>query len=82
MIILEERVTLEELQHIEDEDFFEDMMKCVVDVEKELIAVNAELHADLELLLLNKGSSQSSLYGINILYDEAEIEYDSFNRDL
>ena len=66
--------------------FFEDMMKCVVDVDKELIAVNAELHSDLEQMLLEEGSMQTALYGINILYDPFEIEYDSMinpprNRD-
>ena len=53
------------------------MVKAVVDVDQELIAVNAELHSDLEQLLLDNGSRQESLYGINIYYDDGEIEYDS-----
>lgn len=53
------------------------MIKCVVDVRKELVAINADLHSDLEQLLLNNGSDQHDLYGINILYDLWEIEYDS-----
>lgn len=52
-------------------------MKAVVDIEKGLIVVNAELHADLEQLLLDSGSDQHNLYGINILFDECEIEFDS-----
>ena len=32
---------------------------------------------DLEQLLLQDGSKQSALYGINILYDTWEVEYDS-----
>lgn len=40
----------------------------------------------LEALLLEYGSSQKSLYGFNIIYDDWEIEYDSLtnpprNRD-
>ena len=77
MLILSKRVNKEELIHIEAEEFFDDMMKCVVDIDRELVAVNAELHADLETLLLERGSEQRYLYGINILYDEWEIEYDS-----
>ena len=77
MKVLTERVNKEQLIHIEDEVFFEEMMKCVVDIEKKVIAVNAELHADLEQFLLEQGSGQDNLYGINILYDEWEIEFDS-----
>lgn len=76
MLILDKEVTTDELMHIESRVFFEDMVKCVVDIEKEIMAVNAELHADLESYLLEQGSSQSDLYGINIL-DDGEIEFDS-----
>lgn len=59
---------------------FGDLVKAVVDVDRELIAVNAELHADLEAMLLQDGSQQQHLWGIN-LYPEAPtdqfIEFDS-----
>ena len=72
--------------NIEEEVFFEDMMKCVADLERELLAVNADLHSDLEELLLLDGSKQEHLYGFNLLYDDKSIEYDSLinpprNRD-
>jgi multisubunit Na+/H+ antiporter MnhE subunit len=35
---------------------FGEMVKAVVDVEKVIVAVDAELHADLEALLLQNGS--------------------------
>ena len=41
------------------------MVKAVVDVEKEIIALDAELHADLEAYCIEKGSNQLSLQGIN-----------------
>lgn len=53
------------------------MVKCVVDIEKELLAINAELHSDLEKYLLDNGSENKNLYGINILLDDYEIEFDS-----
>ena len=77
MQILDRKINKQDLIHLEQEEFFEDMMKCVIDIDKELIAVNAELHSDLEELLLENGSEQKYLYGINILYDDWEIEYDS-----
>ena len=77
MVNIKEKINLDKLQEIENVTFFEDMMKAVVDIEKEEIAVNAELHSDLEQYLLESGSSDKNLYGINILFDEREIEFDS-----
>ena len=60
--------------------FFGDMVKGVVDIEKGLLAVDAELHADLERLLLENGSLQPDLWGINLypeLNGEDFIEFDS-----
>ena len=77
MLILNEIIDKEGLIDIEPKVFFDDMMKCVVDIDKEIMAVNADLHSDLEQYLIDKGSDQKNLYGINILYDDWEIEYDS-----
>ena len=59
---------------------FGDMLKAVVDVDREIIAVDAELHSDLEALLLKEGSKQNDLWGIN-LYPELQgdqfVEFDS-----
>lgn len=60
---------------------FGDLVKAVVDVEKEIMAIDAELHSDQESHLLQEGSEQKNLWGINI-YPEFEnsedfIEFDS-----
>jgi hypothetical protein len=59
---------------------FGDLVKAVVDVKLAVMAIDAELHADEEALLLENGSEQTDLWGIN-LYPEIEdagfIEYDS-----
>ena len=59
---------------------FGDLVKAVVDVDREFMAVDAELHSDLEALLLEDGSKQKNLWGIN-LYPEMQgdgfIEFDS-----
>ena len=59
---------------------FGDMVKAVVDVVRDIMAVDAELHADEEALLIENGSNQNSLWGIN-LYPELEgndfLEFDS-----
>jgi hypothetical protein len=59
---------------------FGSLVKAVVDVERGVIAVDAELHSDLEALLLSDGSKQKNLWGIN-LYPDIQgtdfIEFDS-----
>lgn len=59
---------------------FGNLVKAVVDVDREIIAVDAELHSDLEALLLENGSKHKSLWGIN-LYPEMQgndfVEFDS-----
>jgi Protein of unknown function (DUF5674) len=45
--------------------FFGDMVKYVVDLERQVAAVGGELHADAEQLLLEAGSRQADLWGAN-----------------
>lgn len=59
---------------------FGNLVKAVVDVEKKIMAVDGELHADEEKLLIEEGSRQQDLWGINIFPDEKDakmIEFDS-----
>jgi len=58
---------------------FGDMVKAVVDVDREFIAVDAELHSDLEALLLQDGSKQASLWGINFYPGAAGDEFVEFD---
>jgi hypothetical protein len=79
MKILKDLVTIDELKEIA-QDKFGDLVKAVVDIDRELVAIDAELHSDLEALFLEDGSKQSSLWGINF-YPELEekdfVEFDS-----
>lgn len=79
MEIIQVPLTLAEFKAA-DEGYFPDMIKGVVDVERELLAVNADLHSDLEALLLEDGSKQEALWGINLYPDlegDDRIEFDS-----
>ena len=77
--IIIEPVSLADLKAMA-QDGFGNLVKAVVDVDREIIAVDGELHADEEALLLENGSQQKNLWGINI-YPELEgadrIEFDS-----
>jgi hypothetical protein len=59
---------------------FGDMVKAVVDVDQGIMAIGGELHSDEEATLLDQGSAQRNLWGIN-LYPERPpsewIEFDS-----
>ena len=58
---------------------FGDFVKAVIDVGKEIIAVGGELHADEETLLLQNGSRQENLWGINIYPEKSEEEWIAFD---
>ncbi len=79
MKIITETITISELKQMAA-DSFGNMVKAVIDVDRELIAVDAELHSDLEALLLDDGSKQKNLWGINF-YPEMSgnnfVEFDS-----
>ena len=68
MMICEAPITRAELQEMAECGFGRD-----------LLAIDADLHADLEAMLLERGSSQNDLWGINLYPDEDDdfIEFDS-----
>ena len=47
-------------------EFYDEMVKGVVDVEKEIIALGGEYHMDANIVLLEQGSLQSNLWGFNL----------------
>lgn len=79
MLILNQPISREQLKSIAA-NTFGDMVKAVADVRQGLIAIDADLHADLEYYLLKNGSMQQHLWGFNLWVDEQGedfIEFDS-----
>ena len=78
MLICDRVLTRDDLRMLASNGFG-DMVKGVVDIDKKLLALDAELHADLEAELLRRGSNQANLWGINLYPDETDdyIEFDS-----
>lgn len=71
--IIREKISKDELRSFLGKPFY-DMIKFVVDVEREIIALGGEMHVDAEQVLLHDGSSQKNLWGANIYPDEREEE--------
>lgn len=79
MIIIRDKVSVEELCKMA-QSRFGNLVKAVVDVERKVMALDAELHADEEALLIEDGSQQQDLWGINIypeLKQDEWMEFDS-----
>jgi hypothetical protein len=58
---------------------FGDMVKAVVDVEQGIMAIGGELHSDEEAVLLDQGSLQRHLWGINLYPDQPAQEWIEFD---
>jgi hypothetical protein len=81
MLLLQEKITVADLNAM-SQRMFGNLVKAVVDIKLNRLVVDAELHADQEAFLLQNGSEQKDLWGINIYPefspdDPAFIEFDS-----
>ncbi len=80
MKLVNQSITNDELKELSVK-MFDGLVKAVVDIDREIMVVDAELHADQEEYLLQLGSAQTSLWGINIYPGEVGtenwIEFDS-----
>ncbi len=65
MEIIKLKITKKELieKHL---TYFKTMTKAVVDVRERVIAIEGDLHSDLEVCLLESGSKQEDVWGINL----------------
>lgn len=63
VLVLDQRIERADLDRLLR--LFGDMIKYVVDVERGVIAIGGELHADAEQVLLEQGSRPADLWGAN-----------------
>lgn len=79
IITVSDSITLLELKSMAERQFGS-MVKAVVDIEKNIMAVGGEMQADEEAHLIDEGCRQENLWGINIYPDQPmpdRIEFDS-----
>jgi hypothetical protein len=78
-ILVSEPISIQQLREA-GEELYGDMVKAVIDIEKGVMAVGAELHADEEAFLIERNSRQENLWGINLYTNRAMpemVEFDS-----
>ncbi len=76
--VVSEPITKAMLRNVA-EGQFGDMVKAVVDIDKGIMAIGGELHADEEAHLLEAGSRQENLWGINLYFNLPEEEWLEFD---
>ena len=80
MLTVTDAITVAELTRLA-EGRFGGLVKAVVDVRRGLMVVDADMHADEEAALLDDGSRQADLWGVNLYPDRFGtpdfIEFDS-----
>ena len=76
--IITNPISKKELEKIA-QDQFGDWVKAVVDVARNVMAIGGDLHADEEAVLLQAGSQQKNLWGINLWLDKGADEWIEFN---
>jgi len=80
MQLISEKISVKELEKMSEKTFGR-LVKAVVDIEKNIMVVDADLHSDQEHFLLEEGSNQKELWGINLHPDKFGsddfVEFDS-----
>ena len=79
IILVDMPIARQRLKEI-GEPQFGTYVKAVVDVNKGIMAVGGDFHADGESFLLDRGSKQMELWGINLHFDLQSpdmVEFDS-----
>ena len=77
--IIKDSINKKELIDIAKKQFG-DLVKAVVDVEQEIMAIGGELHSDEEVALMEQeGSKRENIWGINLYPEKSEEEWIEFD---
>lgn len=80
--IISEPTTIAHLKQVAERTFGDlGLVKAVVDIERQVLAIGGGLHVDEQAVLLNAGSRQRDVWGINLYPDQYGssdwLEFDS-----
>lgn len=71
--IIDKKITESELREIAKK-FYDYMIKGVVDIEQEILALGGEYHIDANMVLIKNGSKQQNIWGFNWYFDKTKDE--------
>ncbi|MEK7151807.1 MAG: DUF5674 family protein [Patescibacteria group bacterium] len=77
IVVVEKEVSLADLKVVAQE-FYQTMIKGVVDIEKEVVAFGGEYHIDANQKLTERDSEQKNIWGFNVYLNRPRdtwIEY-------
>lgn len=72
------KLTLAQLKKMAEKTFG-NFVKAVIDIDRGIMVVDAEMHADQEAFLLEDQSKQENLWGINLYPDKSGDEFIEFD---
>lgn len=78
--IIEKPIKKTELSDLELQGRYGGLVKAVVDITRTVMVAGVTMHSDAEELLLESGSKQADLWGVNLYLQQSGdewIEYDS-----
>lgn len=78
LCVIEKKITKSDLSELAKERYG-DLVKAVIDVERGIMAIGAELHSDEEGHLIDQGSRQQDLWGVNLYPDKSGEEFIEFD---
>jgi len=78
MQIVKEKINISVLREM-SKKMFGNLVKAVVDVEEGIMVIDGELHADELAVLIENGSEQKNLWGINIYPEKKGEDFIEFN---
>ncbi len=73
ILILDRKITLQEFEQARE--IYDDYIKTVIDIEKDILAVGGEYHIDCEEVLIRSGSKLENLFGGGYRVSTKEVEY-------
>lgn len=65
--IIKDKITLAEAREI-GKEFYDEMVKGVMDIDREVCALGGEYHIDAGNVLIEDGSKQNDIWGFNIVF--------------
>lgn len=72
IILVEDRPSKEDFQKTKED--YESYIKLTIDIERQMVALGGEYHADAERLLLDEGSKQENIWGGGVNLETKQFE--------